>query len=85
MPKLLGPVYRATNLEAVINERGLRFDWVAKQSKVSKSHLSMMMNGKRGASEAVATRIAETLGIPLFLLFDLSYEDQTISDEAAVA
>lgn len=85
MPKLLGPVYRATNLEKVINERGLRFDWVAQQSKISKSHLTMVIKGRRQCSEAVALRIAATLNTPLFLLFDLSHESHVLVNEAAVA
>lgn len=83
MPKLLTPVYRASNLEAVITERGLRFDWVARQAKISKSHLSMVMSGKRMASESVANRIADALTTPLFLLFDLSSEDENLPGEQA--
>jgi hypothetical protein len=79
MAKTQGPFYRASNLEAVIREQGRRFDWVAAQAGISKSHLTMICGGKRGASEGVAGRIAATLNTPLFLLFDLSHENETCS------
>jgi len=75
--------YRATNLENVMTEQGRRGVWLASQLGVSRSFMSHVMKGRRTVDESVAGRVAELLGVPLFLLFTLSGESETSTEKSA--
>lgn len=76
--------YRATELGTVIAQQGRTRQWLAKQAIVHPSLITHLIAGRRTVSEPVAVRIAVALGVPLFLVFELS-EDTVLSPQGAVA
>lgn len=64
--------YRATGLSEVIAAQGRTREWIAAQGRVHPSLVTHLLAGRRTISEEVADRIANGLGVPLFLLFELS-------------
>lgn len=73
--------YAGTRIGDILKSRGLRQDWVAAQSGISPAHLCRIINGERGASSAVAERIAGTLQLPFFLVFELPEGSDMRPDE----
>ena len=77
------PRYRATNLREVIAAQGRKASWVAEQAGISRFLFSHVVAGRRTISGTVAEQVARTLETPLFLLFELSEDTETVSGEAA--
>jgi len=63
---------RATALGAVIEERGIKKVWLARQVGISDGHLANVIKGARTMPRSTAEQVARCLGLPLFLLFDAS-------------
>ena len=68
------PRYYGTKLAQVIDAQGRRRNWLAHEVGVSRSFITHIAAGRRTVDEPTALRIAATLQVPLFLLFDLSYD-----------
>lgn len=52
-------------LRALIDERGLRYTFVAAQVGITPSHLTRLMDGERPLRHPVALAMAELLGVPV--------------------
>lgn len=63
--------YRSTNLAAVIKQQGRFQRWLALQLGVSESMVSKVALGQRTLSRFHAERVAQLLGVPFFVLFEL--------------
>jgi transcriptional regulator with XRE-family HTH domain len=68
--------YRSTNLAAVIKGQGRFQRWLAGQVGISESLISKVALGQRTLDRRRAERVAEVLGVPFFVLFEL----QTCND-----
>lgn len=79
--------YLATNLGAVMAQQGRQNVWLAERLGVSRSFITMVINGRRTISGELASKIASTFDLPLFLLFELSGESKALSEsrEASAA
>jgi plasmid maintenance system antidote protein VapI len=71
--------YQATELETVITEQGRLRQWVAEQSGVHPSLITHLLARRRTVSQEVAERIAQALGVPLFLIFKLPEGSETLT------
>jgi antitoxin component HigA of HigAB toxin-antitoxin module len=58
------PDWRVTLLSKFASERGAQMKF-AREVQCSESHLSLVLNGKRGLSYPLATRIQGKTGIPV--------------------
>ncbi len=65
-------IYQATGLKAVLAAQGRRQDWLARQVGVSEQLISSALSGRRNLTREVAERVANVLGVPFFVVFDLS-------------
>lgn len=63
--------YRSTNLALVIREQGRFQKWLAQQLGVSESFVSKVVLGHRTLGRVQAERVAQILGVPFFVLFEL--------------
>jgi hypothetical protein len=70
--------YRATNLEDILCSQGRTKAWLGRQIGVHRSFVVHLAKGRKTADEAMAKQIAGLLGMPLFLLFELS-EDALVT------
>lgn len=64
------PRYRATGLARVLDEQGRRRDWFARQLGVSPTTVTLMIAGKRTASDQHVRIAARVLDSPLDRLFE---------------
>ena len=80
------PRYTGTNIGAVIRSQGRSQKWVAEQAGISEYLLSKVVHGKRTIDHVGAKRLADVLGTPLFLLFELRKrsESDSVADEQEV-
>lgn len=62
----------ATGLKNVLESQGRKKRWLADQVRLSESYLGRVIAGTRTISQGDAERIAATLGLPLFLLFEFT-------------
>lgn len=74
--------YHATNLGSVLTAQGRRYDWLADQIGVHKSLVTHLLKGRRTVDLETATKIADILQTPLFLLFELSNDSKSVSTES---
>ncbi len=65
-------VYNATRLGPILAAQGRRQDWLARSAGISESYLSHALKGRMNFTVETAQRIADVLGVPLFLAFDLT-------------
>lgn len=63
------------NLKKIINEKGISAKFLAEKVKVSATHLSYVLNGKRNLSVDLASRIADALGVNMSQLFHEESDD----------
>jgi plasmid maintenance system antidote protein VapI len=52
-----------TKLRTFLDERGLRYIWVAERLGISKSHLGHIMDGRRPLNPTLAERIGELFDV----------------------
>ncbi len=52
------------NLKAFLDERGVKYSWVATQLGVTPSHFHHVMVGRRELTEANAEKLAVLFGVP---------------------
>lgn len=77
--------YTARQLGMVLDAQGRKKRWLAAQVGVHESLIGHMVTGRRSASEDLAKRISDTLGLPLFLLFEFHEQSETIRSTEAAA
>lgn len=69
--------FRATGLHDTLRTQGRKARWLAEKAGVSESLLSHAMKGRRTVNATAANRIAELLGVPFFVLWELSDGDKS--------
>lgn len=67
-----------TTLRDTIEAQGRMHSWVAEKAGVSKYTFSRIVAGTQGATPEQANAVAEALGVPLFLLFELRYSSKSV-------
>lgn len=78
--------YSGTKIGLVLRAQGRRQDWLAHQLGVSAAALNRWIKGHRQIDVETARRIADILGVPLFLLVDVPIgtdKEPTDSKESA--
>lgn len=63
--------YTGHQLGKVLSAQGRKKRWLASQVGVHESLIGKIITGHRTASEELARGVANALGLPLFLLFDV--------------
>lgn len=76
--------YRATNLGEVMQAQGRRQTWLAAQLGVHKSLITHILKGRRSVARDSGERIASLMGVPFFVLFELS-DETNLSPEGEAA
>lgn len=71
--------YRATNLGRVLESQGRKQRWLAERIGVSGAYISLIIAGERTVDQETGERIAALLDVPLFLLFSLGKQSNSIS------
>ena len=72
MEQTLTAQYRATNVIPTIREQGRSVAWLARQIGLSRQYVSDIAHGHMAVREDVARRVGAALGVPFFVLFDVS-------------
>jgi len=80
-----GSRYKASQLAAVLENQGRKQRWLALQLGIHESIVSAWISGKRTLGEDRAKQVADTLGLPLFLLFDVTNGTETVAETREVA
>lgn len=75
--------FQATHLAAILDDQGRKRSWLAKRVGISSEWLRQILNEQAYLSEELAVRIAEALGVPLFLAFDLADASEVAADETS--
>lgn len=83
--------YRTTSALATLRAQGRNVTWLARQLGLSRQYTSDILHGHTLVKRDLAQRIAATLGVPLFLAFEVpeSTENvpfgssQSLAEEAA--
>jgi plasmid maintenance system antidote protein VapI len=70
--------YRAPMLADVMRAQGRRNDWLASRAGISEALVTRLIKGERTVSGEVARRIAESLQLPVGLLFKLSDDGEAL-------
>jgi transcriptional regulator with XRE-family HTH domain len=63
--------YVATNLADVIEAQGRKRNWLAERVGVSEALLYKIVLGTKTADRALGERIADALGVPFLVLFEI--------------
>lgn len=74
--------FKANEIDRLLAEEGRKSRWLANQVGISESHLSRIVSGERRISESLAKRIAEAIGAPLFLAFELTDVSGTVLERS---
>lgn len=64
--------YSAKAVHQTIREQGRTVVWLAGKMGMSRQYTNDLVHGKFSVRHEVAQRVADTLDVPLFLLFDVS-------------
>jgi plasmid maintenance system antidote protein VapI len=64
--------YRATHVAETIRDQGRTVAWLARRIGWSRQYTSGVVHGHIDVREEVARQIADVIGVPIFLLFELS-------------
>ncbi|WP_196779048.1 helix-turn-helix transcriptional regulator [Limosilactobacillus reuteri] len=59
-------------LKSVIDKRGLKQNYVAREIGITPNYLGQILNGNRKLSADVAIKAAQVLGLPLDVFLNLS-------------
>ena len=59
-------------LKSVIDKRGLKQNYVAREIGITPNYLGQILNGNRNLSSDVAIKAAQVLGLPLDVFLNLS-------------
>jgi len=62
--------YLATNLTDVVTQQGRSLSWLGERLGVHRSHVSRIAAGKRPIGDEGARICSESLGVPVWLLFE---------------
>lgn len=71
---------RATQLEQVIRSQGRTNRWLAGRVGLSESYLGRIIKGVFPVREEKAAQIARELGVPLFLVFEVTNVTNNVAD-----
>lgn len=77
--------YIATNLDRVLTEQGRLRSWLAAEVGVSRSLITMIAKGQRPVNREMGERIATSIGVPFFVLFDVRNRSTDVREVARVA
>lgn len=77
--------FRATHLEDVLESQGRSKAWLGRQIGVHRSMVVHIAKGRRPVDERTGERVASLLGVPFFVLFELSDGGELVSHETATA
>lgn len=77
--------YRATALSQVLRDQGRHQKWLASRVGMTEATLSRVVNGISRIEAGKAGQIAAILGVPLFLVFELSDGSKTDAPERNAA
>lgn len=66
--------YTATNLAAVMRHQGRANTWLGEKLGVHRSHVSRIASGERPMHDEGARICSESLGVPVWLLFEETEE-----------
>lgn len=77
--------YIATNLDRVLTEQGRLRSWLASEVGVSRSLITMIAKGQRPVSRELGERIATSIGVPFFVLFDVRESSDVVHEVARIA
>lgn len=72
-------VNATAGLRAALDDRGLRYSWVAERIGVSRPFFSMVLGGERKLGVERARHLADLIGADFFSLFDTSASAETAS------
>jgi plasmid maintenance system antidote protein VapI len=76
--------YDASLLARYLHDQGRKQRWLAEQVGVHESLVSEWINGRRTLSELRAKQVARVLGVPFYLLFNVTEETNSVTQEVAV-
>lgn len=60
---------RATGLRSILDDRGIRYVWLARKAGISKSHMSHVIAGQVNVNPAHAELICAALDVPFSVAF----------------
>jgi hypothetical protein len=80
-----GQRFYATNLEETIREQGRTKRWVASRAGFSESMLGHVIARRKTIGFQAAERIATSLAVPFFLLFESTDVDQSSPNQEQAA
>lgn len=65
---------RATGLGQWLDDRGIKYVWLAGKIGISKTQMSGIISGRLNVNPEHAERVCETLGVPFFTAFECTKE-----------
>jgi plasmid maintenance system antidote protein VapI len=71
--------YRATGLTETLEQQGRTAAWLGRQLGVHRSYVTHIAAGRRTVDGDRAARVAQLLGVPERMLFELASESETLS------
>lgn len=77
--------FRATHLEEVLATQGRTKAWLGRQIGVHRSMAVHIAKGRRNVDLKTGERVAALLGVPFFVLFELSDGDDMASGGTVAA
>ncbi len=63
--------YTGSRIGGVLSEQGRRQDWLAFRVGVTPATVNRWIRGTRSMDHTSASRVADALGVPFYLLFDV--------------
>ncbi len=77
--------YDATLLAQVLRDQGRKQRWLAAEIGTHESLVSEWINGRRLIGEPRARQVAKALGVPFYLLFNVTEESKSVTREAVAS
>jgi transcriptional regulator with XRE-family HTH domain len=77
------PRYNASRLAQCLRDQGRKQRWLAEKIGTHESLVSEWVNGRRSIGQRRAQQVADALGIPFYLLFDVTEETKEVTGESA--
>lgn len=72
--------FQTNRIGQVLRDQGRKQRWLAEQIGTHESLISEWVNGRRTISETRARQVADALGIPFYLLFDVTIATDNSAD-----
>jgi len=77
--------YIASAVIPTVRQQGRSVSWLSRQMGVSRQYMSDVAHGHLPVRQQFAERVATVLGVPFFVLFDVSDGVETTPIQEAVA